>query len=111
FSDSRLISRDVHVVPLLVVHRVVNYKPVMSAISASPFESSMSLQMLRRDDQEPPLTTDGLGELHADDSFIGIRRPLCRWRPSVSSRWCCDYRGTPEPAFAACGMIWNTFET
>jgi len=71
----------------------------------------MSLQMLRKDNHEPPLTTDRLGELDADDSFMGIRCPLCRWRPALSSRWCCDHRGTPEPAFAACGMIWNTFAT
>jgi hypothetical protein len=46
-----------------------------------------------------------------DDPFGGIRCPLCHWRPSLSSRWRCDCGGTPEPFFAGCGMVWNTFST
>jgi hypothetical protein len=40
-----------------------------------------------------------------------IRCPLCGWQPGASSRWCCATGGTPEPAFEACGTIWNTFST
>lgn len=45
------------------------------------------------------------------DSFSAIRCPLCRWRPSASSRWYCEPRGTPEPFFHGCGTSWNTFAT
>ena len=37
--------------------------------------------------------------------------PKCSWRPSRSSRWCCDCDGTPEPPFDSCGTVWNTFDT
>jgi hypothetical protein len=70
-----------------------------------------SLQLLRKANQEPDLATGSINELDADDFFIDIRCPLCKWRPSASSRWCCERRGTPEAAFAACGTIWNTFAT
>jgi hypothetical protein len=41
----------------------------------------------------------------------GIRCPLCDWRPSAASRWCCECIGTPEPYFEACGTVWHTFTT
>jgi hypothetical protein len=40
-----------------------------------------------------------------------IRCPLCSWRPSPGSRWCCSCSGTPEPFFEGCGTVWNTFST
>ncbi|PYR66924.1 MAG: hypothetical protein DMF87_07020 [Acidobacteria bacterium] len=40
-----------------------------------------------------------------------MRCPLCGWRPSASSRWCCDSVDGPEPPFDSCGTIWNTFST
>jgi hypothetical protein len=46
-----------------------------------------------------------------EESFSGIRCPQCHWRPSASSRWCCECAGTPEPRFDACGAEWNTFST
>ena len=47
----------------------------------------------------------------AEDRFGGIRCPLCHWRPSPSSLWCCDSTRTPEPFFGGCGALWNTFST
>jgi len=47
-----------------------------------------------------------------EDIFSRIRCPLCAWRPAPSSRWSCVWtEGSPEPPFASCGAIWNTFET
>jgi hypothetical protein len=51
---------------------------------------------------------------HAPDdenAFERIRCPLCDWRPSPSSVWCCAAEGTPEPPFDWCGTQWNTFTT
>lgn len=45
------------------------------------------------------------------DPFSGIRCPLCAWRPTASSVWQCNCLGTPEPFFAFCGAVWNTFLT
>jgi hypothetical protein len=53
-------------------------------------------------------------DVSADErkAFSGIRCPRCRWRPSPSSRWCCDRAGgSPEPFFEGCGTAWNTFAT
>jgi hypothetical protein len=47
----------------------------------------------------------------AANLFERIRCPLCAWQPESSSRWCCDHRHSPEPPFACCGTVWNTFET
>jgi hypothetical protein len=47
----------------------------------------------------------------ADDAFERIRCPLCEWRPTPASTWCCVGQGTPEPPFQWCGTIWNTFST
>src|SRR5215510_4975685 len=46
-----------------------------------------------------------------DTAFSRIRCPVCSWQPDASSRWCCDWVGTPEPFFESCGTVWNTFET
>jgi hypothetical protein len=59
------------------------------------------------------------GEREPDDELLGadetgaprIRCPLCGWQPTASSRWTCECRGTPEPPFACCGAVWNTFAT
>jgi hypothetical protein len=50
-------------------------------------------------------------ERDAERSFEGIRCPLCAWRPTPASRWCCICIQTPEPFFVGCGTDWNTFET
>jgi hypothetical protein len=49
--------------------------------------------------------------LDDEESFEGIRCPLCLWRPSASSLWCCASTGTPEPFVGGCGTSWNTFAT
>ena len=49
--------------------------------------------------------------LREDNVFSRVRCPLCAWRPNPSSRWCCDPSATPEPYFAGCGTLWNTFST
>jgi hypothetical protein len=46
-----------------------------------------------------------------EEAFERIRCPLCNWRPTPSSSWCCWGEGTPEPPFDWCGTSWNTFLT
>lgn len=46
-----------------------------------------------------------------DDAFEKIRCPLCEWRPTAASTWCCYGEDTPEPHFDWCGTQWNTFTT
>jgi len=46
-----------------------------------------------------------------EGTFTGIRCPLCGWRPTASSMWCCICVGTPEPLFEGCLTMWNTFTT
>lgn len=67
--------------------------------------------LLLRDDRSTGRITVHIPRLDAQDPLVGIRCPLCAWRPLVSSRWMCDCRGTPEPPFSSCGTRWNTFET
>jgi hypothetical protein len=57
-----------------------------------------------------PIAID-LSGVDSDAGSGGIRCPVCAWRPSPASRWRCECGGTPEPPFAACGTVWNTFET
>jgi len=47
----------------------------------------------------------------SDLHFPGIRCPLCKWRPSRSSRWMCWDSVYPENFRDGCGTVWNTFET
>ena len=66
--------------------------------------------LFKRDPAHEQITSDAVG--HTDDeAFSGIRCPLCRWQPIASSRWGCESFGPPEPAFEACGTVWNTFST
>jgi hypothetical protein len=68
-------------------------------------------RLFLKDDRAPaPITIDLPGPDH-DEASVGIRCPLCTWRPLLSSRWCCACGGTPEPFFEGCGMVWNTFST
>ena len=46
-----------------------------------------------------------------DEAFSRIRCPLCDWRPTPATAWCCYSEGTPEPPFPSCGTMWNTFST
>lgn len=39
-----------------------------------------------------------------------IRCPQCGWQPKASSRWYCGRRGATRGK-AACGCVWNTFDT
>lgn len=71
----------------------------------------MSLQLLQKSAPTFGLAADEGTRRDEEDGFTGIRCPQCNWRPSESSRWCCDNTGTPEPPFQACGTIWNTFST
>lgn len=72
----------------------------------------MSLYLLERSRHTPTpiiLDTDGPA---ADDGFDRIRCPLCSWRPSKTSQWCCMCGDDiPEPFFEGCGTFWNTFLT
>jgi len=50
--------------------------------------------------------------LDEEDEFSRIRCPLCGWQPSPLDLWSCVWtEGSPEPPFASCGAIWNTFRT
>ena len=71
----------------------------------------MPLQLFVKDDRASDRLTVKVSEPDHDEAFGAIRCPLCSWRPSLSSRWCCDCVGTPEPFFEGCGMVWNTFST
>ena len=68
-------------------------------------------QLFLKEDRTPDqiITTDV--DLEREDTFPGIRCPLCGWRPRKSSRWSCSCDGTPEPYFESCGTVWNTFST
>ena len=90
--------------------------PVSAETGRSDSESErhkqhMSLQLLRRDKQTSGPAIDEITKRDQEDVFAGIRCPRCNWRPSGSSLWCCDCKGTPEPVFESCGTIWNTFST
>jgi hypothetical protein len=74
-------------------------------------EPLMPLRMFLKDGRAPDEITVKVSEPEHEDPFSGIRCPLCGWRPSSSSLWCCDCVGTPEPYFQGCGMVWNTFAT
>jgi hypothetical protein len=49
--------------------------------------------------------------VRSDDeaAFERIRCPACEWRPGPGARWCCNGEQTPEPPFAWCSTVWNTF--
>jgi hypothetical protein len=70
----------------------------------------MAVLLLLKDDRRWTAITTDL-EQDVDDALSGIRCPLCGWRPSASSVWCCNATNTPEPPFPACGAMWNTFAT
>jgi hypothetical protein len=70
----------------------------------------MSLHLLKRGDRPGAIVVDQLWH-DQEDTVGGIRCPLCEWRPSASSLWCCVGVGTPEPAFQGCGTLWHTFST
>ena len=51
-------------------------------------------------------------KLDDEEAFDRIRCPLCGWQPSPLDLWSCVWtEGSPEPLFASCGAIWNTFRT
>ena len=64
-----------------------------------------------KDDRAPVRDIVVRFEPDLTDIFKGIRCPRCAWKPAASSRWCCDYRQSPEPPFESCGAVWNTFLT
>jgi hypothetical protein len=68
-----------------------------------------SWQLLKHEQPHEPVIVDLPSD--DDDELSGIRCPLCAWRPSASSRWSCEWIEGPEPRFAGCGTVWNTFAT
>jgi hypothetical protein len=74
-------------------------------------EGSPPLQLFLKDTRASTPTVFDVSDAERDDPFTGIRCPLCRWRPSASSRWWCERVGPPEPVFEGCGTMWNTFAT
>ena len=67
---------------------------------------------LFKNDRAPERVVIDAPEQEGADTFLGVRCPLCRWRPTKSDRWACHWsRKTPEPSFVACGTVWNTFST
>jgi hypothetical protein len=75
----------------------------------APTPVSPSVLLLH--DDRSQRRTDTIFETGRRRSSQAIRCPLCQWRPTSSSEWLCDPRGTPEPPFPACGAVWNTFAT
>jgi hypothetical protein len=68
------------------------------------------MRLLKNDRSVDPLILD-VPDADKLRAFKGIRCPACKWRPAPGSLWSCNSRGTPEPAFASCGTLWNTFTT
>ena len=64
-----------------------------------------------KDDRAPVRDVVVRFEPDVRDASDRIRCPRCAWTPDASSRWCCDYRQSPEPPFESCGAVWNTFKT
>jgi hypothetical protein len=59
-------------------------------------------------------TEEIIKKLAEDDEktdFQKIRCPICKWRPSKSSRWFCADCDFPENFSSGCGTMWNTFDT
>jgi hypothetical protein len=73
-------------------------------------EVSQVMRLLK-DDRAPDRTILDVPGSDPTRVFVGIRCPLCQWRPSPSSVWSCIALGTPEPFFKSCGTVWNTFAT
>jgi hypothetical protein len=69
----------------------------------------MSLHLLQDERPSGGIVVEPISD--EDEALGEIRCPLCGWRPSASSRWCCLCAGTPEPPFDSCGTVWNTFST
>ena len=69
------------------------------------------LELLKKPEPRGRLETIERSDEDEDKEFEGIRCPLCEWRPSPSSTWCCAANDTPEPKFDWCGTVWNTFTT
>lgn len=71
-----------------------------------------ALRLFLKDMRAPDQIAIDISGLDDDGAFGRIRCPLCRWRPSASSRWCCYGVDTPEtPPFEGCGAVWNSFAT
>jgi hypothetical protein len=71
----------------------------------------MSIPLLLKTVRAPREIVVDVPDLSDDGELNGIRCPVCAWRPSASSEWCCVWTDGPEPFFAACGTVWNTFAT
>jgi hypothetical protein len=69
------------------------------------------LELLKKTNVQRDLTVVAIPHDDDGEAFERIRCPLCEWRPDPSSTWCCHGEGTPEPPFAWCGTLWNTFLT
>ncbi len=66
---------------------------------------------LRKPEPRERVIAGELARENDETGFERIRCPLCEWRPSPSSTWCCYAEATPEPPFPWCGTQWNTFST
>lgn len=78
--------------------------------TAQPTDRMRVWQLLKRA-PVPEERTISVPSPDDDERFSRIRCPLCEWRPTPSSRWCCDGTDSPEPLFEGCGTVWNTFST
>jgi hypothetical protein len=77
----------------------------------SPAAAASLLLLLKNDVASRRRVVADIADLERDDELPGVRCPLCAWRPTTASRWCCWWDEGPEPYFAACGAQWNTFTT
>jgi hypothetical protein len=70
------------------------------------------MSLLLKDSRKTDRITFEIPKYGDDGELIGIRCPLCQWRPSASNLWyCARVDGSVEPFFIGCGTAWNTFLT
>jgi hypothetical protein len=82
----------------------------MTEMNVAVEPAAVQRLFLKTTERVTPTIVDAL-DADNEETFSGIRCPLCSWQPDASSVWCCDCVGTPEPMFEGCGMVWNTFST
>ena len=90
---------------------LVDHSPLSSTPWLDGWRSVFRAPMQALHDDRTTRRVDTFFETARRRASQAVRCPVCQWRPTASSEWLCDPTGTPEPPFAACGTVWNTFAT